>query len=304
MATPVGRSDHAVQPRFFLPVGLRHGGRLGGLLFGFDTAVISGTDGWLKPGFVGQIAQQLYPHVPTYLPDIIRGTLDKFRDFMWGFTVASALIGTVIGSIIVGRPADVLGRRAALFILAILYVVTALGCALAWNWTSFTLFRFLGGLAVGGASVVSPMYIAEISPAKYRGRLVAFTQFNIVFGILLAYLSNYVISWLAGGNLNELQYRWMFGVMAFPAIAFFLLLFMTPQSPRWLVARQRLPEARQVLEKCGSDAGNLDEEIREIQGSLDLAHHKVTEPFSAASTLSPSSWPWPSPLSTSFPAST
>jgi MFS transporter, SP family, xylose:H+ symportor len=254
---------------------------LGGLLFGFDTAVISGTDGWLKPGFVKDMALQLYPNLPGFLPHVIRGTFDNFHEFMWGFTVASALIGTVIGSLIVGRPADALGRRAVLFILALLYVTTALGCALAGSWTVFTLFRFLGGLAVGGASVVSPMYIAEISPASYRGRLVAFTQFNIVFGILLAYLSNWIIGQIAvaHGGLSEVYYRWMFGVMAFPAAAFFVLLFFTPQSPRWLVARQQLAEARQVLEKCGSDVGNVDDEIRAIQNSLDVAHHKVTEPF-------------------------
>ena len=162
---------------------------LGGLLFGFDTAVISGTTDWLKSRFA-------------------------LTDFTLGFTVASALIGTIVGSITVGRPADSLGRRGILFILAIMYFVSALGCALAWGWWSFMAFRFLGGLAVGGASVVSPMYIAEISPARLRGRLVAITQFNIVLGILLAYLSNYVIGKL---NLGPSECRWMFGVMAVPS---------------------------------------------------------------------------------------
>jgi len=224
---------------------------LGGLLFGFDTAVISGTTAWLKT---------------TY----------SLTDFMLGFTVASALIGTIIGSIAVGRPADVLGRRGILFILAVFYFLTAVGCALAWNWGSFIFSRFLGGLAVGGASVVSPMYIAEISPAKYRGRLVAITQLNIVLGILLAYLSNYIIGSL---HLGENECRWMFGVQAFPAIVFFLLLFFTPQSPRWLVAKNRVDEARAVLEKCGTDTGNVEEQITEIQGSLDLEHHTLQEPF-------------------------
>ncbi|MCX6905029.1 MAG: MFS transporter, partial [Verrucomicrobia bacterium] len=119
---------------------------LGGLLFGFDTAVISGTTDWLKQEFA-----------------LTNSTL--------GFTVASALIGTIIGSMVVGKPADTLGRRGILFILAIFYFVSAIGCALAMGWWSFMTFRLLGGLAVGGASVVSPMYIAEISPARYRGRL-------------------------------------------------------------------------------------------------------------------------------------
>ncbi|HUA65530.1 MAG TPA: sugar porter family MFS transporter [Alphaproteobacteria bacterium] len=232
---------------------------LGGLLFGFDTAVISGATDWLKSHFA-------------------------LSNFWWGFSVASALIGTSIGAIVIGRPADVLGRRSILFILAIFYFVSAIGCAMAWDWWSFVAFRVLGGLAVGGASVASPMYIAEIAPARYRGRLVAFAQFNIVLGILLAYLSNYIILKL---NLGESQYRWMFGVMAAPSAAFFLLLFLTPQSPRWLVARNRLAEARMVLEKCGTDSGVVEDEIREIQGSLDVEHHDLAEPFFCRKYLKP-----------------
>jgi sugar porter (SP) family MFS transporter len=232
---------------------------LGGLLFGFDTAVISGTTDWLKSHFI-------------------------LTDFWLGFTVASALVGTIIGAIAISRPADALGRRSILFILAVLYFVSALGCAVAWDWWSFVSFRFLGGLAVGGASVASPMYIAEIAPARFRGRLVAFAQFNIVLGVLLAYLSNYIIVSL---QLGDSQYRWMFGVMAAPSAAFFLLLFLTPQSPRWLVARNRLAEARVVLEKCGTDTGGVDDEIREIQGSLDVDHHALTEPFFCRKYLKP-----------------
>jgi SP family xylose:H+ symportor-like MFS transporter len=176
----------------------------------------------------------------------------------------------------VGKPADSMGRRGILFLLAILFFASAIGCAVAWDWWSFMFFRFLGGLAVGGASVVSPMYIAELSPAKYRGRLVAITQFNIVLGILLAYLSNYVIGSL---HLGPNESRWMFGVMAAPSAVFFGLLFLTPQSPRWLVARGRVTEARAVFEKCGTDTGSLDDEIQEIQASLDLQHHRLEEPF-------------------------
>jgi len=222
---------------------------LGALLFGFDTAVISGTTDWLKNQFA-------------------------LTNFTLGFTVSSALIGTIIGSIGVGRPADSLGRRGILYVIAIFFCVSALGCALAWNWWSFMFFRFLGGLAVGGASVVSPLYIAEISPARFRGRLVAITQFNIVLGILLAYLSNYIIGRL---HLGDNECRWMFAVMALPSVAFFCLLFGAPQSPRWLLARGRVEEARTVLEQCGTDAGSVEDEIKQIQASLDLDHHSLEE---------------------------
>lgn len=224
---------------------------LGGLLFGFDTAVISGTTHWLSEVF----------------------TLSSF----WlGFTVASALIGTIIGAVIVSKPADQYGRRNVLFVLAVFYFVSAIGSAFAWDWISFLVFRFLGGLAVGGASVVSPMYIAEISPAKYRGRTVAVTQFNIVLGILLAFFSNYVIS---GFDLGQVEWRWMFGVEAIPAVAFFFLLFMNPKSPRWLVAKGRIAEAKDVLNNCGTDSGDVDQELKEIQASLDVEHHQLNEPF-------------------------
>lgn len=224
---------------------------LGGLLFGFDTAVISGTTGALRSVFA----------------------LD---DFWLGFTVASALIGTIAGAVIAGRPADRFGRNATLLGIAVLYFVSALGSAFPWNWSSFVFFRFLGGIGVGGASVVCPMYIAEIAPARLRGRLVALTQFNIVFGILLAFFSNYLI---AQFDLGPQQWRWMFGVEAIPAAAFFALLFATPQSPRWLVAQGRAEEARRVLARLGTDAGGVDQELRAIQASLDLAHHTLAEPL-------------------------
>ena len=224
---------------------------LGGLLFGFDTAVISGTTGWLK-------------------------TVFDLSSFWLGFTVASALIGTIIGAILVGKPADKHGRRNILFVLAALYFISALGSAMAWDWYSFLFFRLIGGLGVGGASVVSPMYIAEISPARYRGRLVAVTQFNIVLGILLAFFSNYVISSL---NLGEVEWRWMFGIEAIPALIFFALLFNNPKSPRWLIAKGRSDEARLVLEKCGSDTGDIEEEIQTIKASLDIEHTRLQESF-------------------------
>jgi sugar porter (SP) family MFS transporter len=214
---------------------------LGGLLFGFDTAVISGTTDSLRQVF-------------------------SLNDFSLGFTVAIALIGTIVGSISVGGPSDVLGRRPVLMIIAAFYIVSAIGSALPWDWSSFLFFRFIGGLGIGGASVVAPMYIAEISPAKYRGRLVAVTQFNIVLGVLLAFFSNYVIAqYDCGGN----QWRWMFGVAAFPSLVFFVALFFAPLSPRWLLSKGRIAEARHELEMLGTDADSVDEEIEAIQASFD-----------------------------------
>ena len=225
---------------------------LGGLLFGFDTAVISGTT------------------------DALTGIFN-LTSMSLGFTVASALIGTIIGSIAVGWPSDRFGRRNTLVVLAVFYFVSALGSAMAWSLMSFVIFRFLGGLAVGGASVVSPMYIAEISPARLRGRLVAVTQFNIVLGILLAYFSNYLIS--SSNAFGDAAWRWMFGVEAVPAAVFFILLFANPLSPRWLMGRKRVADARSILEKLGADTGGVDREIRAIQDSLDLEHHRIAERF-------------------------
>ena len=224
---------------------------LGGLLFGFDTAVISGTTSWLTLEF-------------------------NLSSFELGFTVASALIGTIIGALTIGKISDKYGRRYVLFILALLYFISAIGSGFSWDWHSFLVFRLIGGLAVGGASVVSPMYIAELSPAKYRGRLVAVAQLNIVLGMLLAYFSNYIIAEL---NLGSIEWRWMFGVEAVPAILFFLFLFATPRSPRWLIAKGFIDEAKHVLEKCGTDNGNVASEIKEIQNSLDMEHHSAKEKF-------------------------
>ncbi len=224
---------------------------LGGLLFGFDTAVISGTTDALQ-------------------------TVFALSSKWLGFTVASALIGTIVGAIAVGKPADIAGRRKTLFVLAVFYFVSAVGSALAWDWYSFLGFRFLGGLAVGGASVVSPMYIAEISPARLRGRLVAVTQFNIVLGILLAFFSNYLI---ASMDLGPVTWRWMFGVEALPAAAFFLLLFQIPRSPRWLVAKDRGEEATRILGMLGTDTGSVQEEIDAIRRSLAAEHDSLQEPF-------------------------
>ena len=212
---------------------------LGGLLFGFDTAVISGTTESLEQVF-------------------------QLSSFWLGFTVATALIGTIIGSVIFSKPADTVGRKITLLILGALYLVSALGSAFAWDWYSFIIFRFVGGLGVGGASVISPMYIAEISPAPIRGRLVAINQFNIVVGILLAFFSNYIISGIPA--LAEVDWRWMLGVEALPAAVFFVMVLRIPRSPRWLVTRDRVEEARAVLESVGSE--HVEEEMQEIIQSI------------------------------------
>lgn len=232
---------------------------LGGLLFGFDTAVISGAEFALRNVF-------------------------ELTDSSYGFTVASALIGTIIGSLIAGKPSDIFGRKKLLTTCAVFYFVSAIGSAFAWSWISFIVFRFIGGLAVGGATVVSPTYIAEISPAKVRGRLVAITQFNIVFGILLAFLSNYIITLL---HLGDVEWRWMFGVEAVPAAAFFFLLFANPESPRWLIAKSKVEQAKQILLSVGTDTGNVDEEINIIQKSIDIEHHSLAEPFYQKKYLKP-----------------
>jgi len=148
---------------------------LGGLLFGFDTAVISGTTGALSSQY-------------------------HLTPLMLGVTVSAALWGTILGAMFGGIPGDRYGRRASLEITAVLYLVSALGCAFAFDWYSFVLARFIGGLGVGASSVLGPMYIAEIAPAEKRGRLVGFFQFNIVFGILLAYFSNYMVGTMGFGD--------------------------------------------------------------------------------------------------------
>jgi len=222
---------------------------LGGLLFGFDTAVIAGTTHALT---------DTYHLSPARL----------------GLTVASALWGTVLGSLFAGMPADRWGRRAALRALAVLYVVTALGCALAWDWPSFVAFRLLSGLAIGGSSVIGPMYIAEIAPAARRGRLVGFFQFNIVTGILLAYFSNYVVGQMGFG---EAEWRWKLGVAAAPALLFFLALFGIPQSPRWLVRRGETAAAREVFVRIGDP--DPDAEVRDIVESLGAERREHSEPL-------------------------
>lgn len=215
---------------------------LGGLLFGFDTAVIAGA---IEP------LTRLYSLTP----------------FMKGFTVSAALWGTVIGAMFGGLPGDIYGRRASLRITAVLYLVSSLGCAFAFNWYALIVARFLCGLAIGASSVLGPMYIAEIAPAKLRGRLVGMFQFNIVFGILVAYLSNYLIG-LAG--FGDAEWRWKLGVSAFPAALFLVMLYTIAESPRWLAKKGRVQEAEDVLRGTGDPDYRKD--LAEIVESLDPRH--------------------------------
>src|SRR5450755_3615585 len=215
-------------------------GALGGFLFGFDTVVISGTTHALVDLF------SLSP----------RGL---------GFTVSIALWGTVVGSLCAGLLGQRLGGRNALRIMAILYLVSALGCALAWDWYALLIFRFIGGLGIGGSSVLAPVYIAELAPAKLRGRLVGMFQINIVVGILLAYFSNYVIGTF---GLGSSEWRWQLGIAAFPAILFLVMLFGIPRSSRWLVTQNRIDEARSVLQLMGTP--DSEAELKEIVDSIHL----------------------------------
>jgi sugar porter (SP) family MFS transporter len=217
---------------------------LGGLLFGFDTVVISGTT---------QALTDLY----------------HLRPFALGVTVTSALIGTIVGSLTAGIPGDRIGRRDSLRFMAVLYVISAVGCAFAWNWDALVAFRFIGGLGIGGSSVLGPMYIAEIAPAKWRGRLVGFFQFSVVLGILLAYLSNYLIG---TRDLGDTEWRWKLGISAIPAIFFLAMLFGIPRSPRWLASKGRTEEARDVLQLIGEQ--DYDNALKEIVDSIDVEHHQ------------------------------
>ena len=194
---------------------------LGGFLFGFETAVISGAE---------KTIQKLW----------------SLSSLWQGFTVAASLIGTVIGSMIAGRPAQRYGRKKVLIAIALMYLISALGCALTSTWILFIIFRLIGGVAVGASSVVGPMYISELAPAAVRGRLAGMFQLNIVTGIFVAYLTNFAFL-----HIGEDSWRWMLGIMVVPAGLFALLLRSIPESPRWLILNNRDEEAARIFARTG-----------------------------------------------------
>ncbi|MEB8330173.1 sugar porter family MFS transporter [Flavobacteriaceae bacterium KMM 6897] len=191
---------------------------LAGFLFGFDTVVISGADKKLQ---------------------LLWGSSDVFHGMV---VMAMALWGTVVGALLGGIPTNKLGRKQTLLWIGIFYTISALGSAMANDPITFAIFRFLGGLGVGASTIAAPAYISEIAPAKDRGKLVGLYQFNIVFGILIAFLSNYLLS-----GIGENAWRWMLGVEAIPAIIYTLFVVSVPKSPRWLLTKLRTDEARDVL---------------------------------------------------------
>ena len=208
---------------------------LAGFLFGFDTVVISGADKQL---------QELW------------GTSDAFHG---SIVMAMALWGTVVGAIFGGIPTNKFGRKNTLLVIGILYLVSALGSAFANDPITFAIFRFLGGLGVGASTIAAPTYVSEIAPPKDRGRLVSLYQFNIVLGILIAYLSNYLLR-----DTGAQPWRWMVGVEAIPAFIYIIFVVFIPKSPRWLISKSRTEEAAKILEDINPEA-DLEKRMLEIK---------------------------------------
>ncbi len=211
---------------------------LGGLLYGYDTVIINGAMLELVRYF------QLTPAIQ-------------------GWTVSSALVGCLLGTIFIGKPGDVYGAKYLLQVLAVLFLVSSAGCGLAENITTFILFRFVGGLAIGGASVLCPVYISEIAPPQYRGLLTSTFQLAIVTGILMSLVTNYLLM-----NIGESNWRWMLFSGAVPAVVFFLMLLFIKKSPRWLVKKGRIEEARKAVEELSSHKTDSGKTILEIQESI------------------------------------
>jgi MFS transporter, SP family, arabinose:H+ symporter len=208
----------------------------GGFLFGYDTAIISGT----------------IPYITQYF---------KLDEYLLGWAVSSILIGCAAGATLAGKAADKYGRRFALIACAILFAISGIGAGLSSQLYTFILFRILGGLGVGAAAMLSPMYIAEMAPPAWRGRLVACYQMAIVIGIMVAYFANY---WLDGLGANN--WRWMFATQAFPSAVFLGLLLLVPETPRWLIMKRRMKEARRVMTRIAG--GSPDAELAVIERSF------------------------------------
>lgn len=216
---------------------------LGGLLFGYDTAVIAGAIGFLQQHFDLNAAEK-------------------------GWAVSNALVGCIIGVASAGFLSDALGRKKVLFLAAIMFAVSAVGSALPVTFTQFVIFRMIGGLGVGAASMVSPLFIAEISPPAIRGKLVSWNQFAIVFGMLVVYFVNYLISGLGTEAWNiSTGWRWMIGSETLPAIFFLALLGFVPESPRWLIKQGRVEEGQKILTNVGGEA-HAKAEVEDIQKTV------------------------------------
>jgi SP family arabinose:H+ symporter-like MFS transporter len=224
---------------------------LGGFLFGFDTAVISGVNPFIREYF-------------------------GLNELMLGWANSSLILGAIIGTQVAGKPGDLLGRRRTLMVTALLFMISALGSALATSFTVFVLYRLIGGIAVGAASVISPIYIAEIAPAEQRGRLVALNQLTIVTGIFVSFFTNYQLEGVGTAN-----WRWMLGVEGVPALLFFSLLLFVPESPRWLAVNGNWQRARQVLEKWMS-VNEAETELVRIREA-----HSSSQSASIAELLKP-----------------
>ncbi|MGB5699975.1 sugar porter family MFS transporter [Muriicola sp.] len=208
---------------------------LAGFLFGFDTVVISGAEKTLQA---------------------IWQSSDSFHGVV---VIGMALWGTVVGALLGGIPTNKIGRKKTLIWIGVFYTLSAVGSAFANDPITFAIFRFIGGLGVGASTVAAPTYISEIAPAKDRGKLVGLYQFNIVFGILIAFFSNYLLS-----GIGENAWRWMVGVEAIPAAIYTLMTFGIPKSPRWLLSKSRFEEAREVLVSI-NPTGNIDQLLEDVK---------------------------------------
>ena len=221
---------------------------IGGLLFGFDTAIVAGATRYLKDQFALNSLQE-------------------------GWAVSVVLIGCMFGAGLAGAISDRIGRKRFMLVSAVLFFISALGCAFPQNIFQFVIFRFVGGLGIGSASILAPLYIAEVSPARIRGALVSVNQMAIVTGILLAYFVNWAFAGVGPSN-----WRWMYGMGALPSVVFFLLLLLVPESPRWLVKEDREEEALGVLTRV-NDAATAAAEVRSIKETLLLEKGSLAELF-------------------------
>jgi len=228
---------------------------IGGFLFGFDSGVINGTVDGLQSAF-------------------------NTDSLITGLSVASMLVGCAFGAYFAGRLADRFGRRSIMRVAAILFIISAWGSGIATGSFEFVVYRVLGGLAVGAASILAPAYISEVAPARYRGSLTTVQQVAIISGLFIAFLSNYLLAEAAGLSTAEFwmgfeAWRWMFWVEMLPASLFLVALFFIPESPRYLMLKQRRDEALQVLTKLGG-ADEANRKVDEIDASLAADHHKPT----------------------------